>query len=433
MKQRTYYTCIALLWGLAAQAQEQFSSIAISRRGGLLNADINPAELANFRKSCEINILSVGGNFYNNKLSLRDLDSDEKLYNNSKELNGRLSGVWYGPGVGIKLEKWAFAVSTKASTDFSFKNLDPTLLGLTAGYLDTSFSNVRYVQSNKNQRASASSWGEVVIGAAHNLHLSEKHKINVGVNVRLLFPTHFSNVAFQQVSGTAYKYQDSTYFSGGSANLNIGYSEPNKMKLGGYAIDLGANYQWKDEEEDYKLNAGIALRNLGQMTYNFDSTYTTNYQLNVPSDASLTFEEGRYDLTDAKEVERALQESGYLTTVSSSEAIKVRMPAMLVLYADMRWYKNVYTSLCFQRKLFKDDNNRQITSQNLLTLAPKFSTRNFEASLPLTIAEHSGFNSGLCLRAGFFFIGSSSVFTALLNGKQADVFLGFRFGVHDLH
>jgi hypothetical protein len=49
---------------------------------------------------------------------------------------------------------------------------------------------------------------------------------------------------------------------------------------------------------------------------------------------------------------------------------------------------------------------------------------------PQTSNEISGFTSGFGLKIYGFYIGSSSIVTAALNNsKQADIYLGFRFGI----
>ncbi len=60
--------------------------------------------------------------------------------------------------------------------------------------------------------------------------------------------------------------------------------------LNGFSGDLGINYQWRDQPEDnpkknqnkYKLNAGLSIRNIGSMTFKDDNNYATNYVLNIP-------------------------------------------------------------------------------------------------------------------------------------------------------
>ena len=82
------------------------------------------------------------------------------------------------------------------------------------------------------------------------------------------------------------------------------------------------------------------------------------------------------------------------------------------------------------QKINDDSKNDFITTQNSYTLIPRFTTKWFETFVPLASNEISGFTSGIGFRVGGFFMGSNSVFSALANnGKQADLYLGIRFGL----
>jgi hypothetical protein len=64
-----------------------------------------------------------------------------------------------------------------------------------------------------------------------------------------------------------------------------------------------------------------------------------------------------------------------------------------------------------------------------ITLTPRYDARKFGFWLPMHYNPVTSFNAGFGFRAGPLIIGSGSVISALLgNSKQADVFIGFRFG-----
>lgn len=90
---------------------------------------------------------------------------------------------------------------------------------------------------------------------------------------------------------------------------------------------------------------------------------------------------------------------------------------------------NFYVTVYGQQKLNEDDANDQVTTQNVISVTPRYSTKKFEVYSPLASNEISGFTAGLGVGVGGFFIGSSSILTALGNGEQADIYLGFRLGL----
>lgn len=81
------------------------------------------------------------------------------------------------------------------------------------------------------------------------------------------------------------------------------YSKSVYGSLNGFGADVGINYQWKDEnaandainkdkanKNKYKLNAGIALRNLGGMTFKDSNNESTNYVLEIQGAESLNLQ-----------------------------------------------------------------------------------------------------------------------------------------------
>lgn len=68
---------LTLLFQLAS-AQEHFSGINTSKRVGILNATVNPAELGNLSNKYEINLLNFSSTVSNNKISFQDIIKGRK-------------------------------------------------------------------------------------------------------------------------------------------------------------------------------------------------------------------------------------------------------------------------------------------------------------------------------------------------------------------
>ena len=63
----------------ASFGQDHFAGINTSTRVSILNANNNPAELANLSKKIEINVYGLSFNIANNKIGFSDLTSDTNL------------------------------------------------------------------------------------------------------------------------------------------------------------------------------------------------------------------------------------------------------------------------------------------------------------------------------------------------------------------
>ena len=78
----------SLIASMSVFSQEHFSGISTSKRGGLLSAANNPAELANMTTKYEVNVFNFSVAMANNKLSVSDLTSgdniEDKLFRHPK-------------------------------------------------------------------------------------------------------------------------------------------------------------------------------------------------------------------------------------------------------------------------------------------------------------------------------------------------------------
>ena len=217
----------------------------------------------------------------------------------------------------------------------------------------------------------------------------------------------------------------------GFASFND-YSQSVFGKLNGIAADFGLNYRLKDKD-NYKLNTGISLKNIGGMTFKDSGNSSTNYNLNIQS--TLADPKG-FDLNlvqntnNLQEVETILKDKGYLTKTESKTDFKVKLPAVFSFYADVKVYAKFFVSLYTKQKLGNDNNNDQVTTQNIVSVTPRLSFKNYEVYSSWAKNEISGTTGGLGFRIYGFYMGSSSIVTALVSDtKQADFYMGYRLGL----
>jgi len=445
MKQTLLFLCLAT--SLSSLAQEHFSGISTSKRVGILNASNNPAELSNLKSKYEVGILSTSFALSNNQLTFDQLingdDLENQLFKGDKNIDLRFDSEIHGPSFAIKLEKWAFAFTTKAHAKINADDINPTLgEAVTNGELNSILGSA-FVQNYGNQRMNGTTWGEIGFGASREIFENENHKFSAGVTLKLLFPGSYANLGIDQFSGTFTNTLGEIGLTDAQGNINIAYSgklaenftdSGNYTKsifgnLNGVAADFGVNYQLKNETGGYKVNAGLAMKNIGNMTFKSDNNSSTNYVLDIPAGQSLDLNQFE-NVESLEEIEDILLASGYLSGGQSNKDIKVKLPSTFVAYADVNVISDFYVTVFTQQKLNKDTDNKQITTQNVFSVTPRYSLNSFEVYAPLASNEISGFTAGLGFRVGGFFIGSSSAFTSLIgDGEQADLYLGFRIGL----
>ncbi|TDD96021.1 hypothetical protein E0F76_12490 [Flavobacterium cellulosilyticum] len=432
-------------------AQDHFSGIKNSNKVGILSISTNPAELSNLGNKYDVNFFSFSISASNNKIGFKDLinsnnNIEELIFQGNEPVNLRIDAEIYGPGFAMKHNKWAFGITTKSYIKGNLVDLDPQLGKAIIDGNTSNILNSTLLKSDYNQRLNATTWGELGFTVARNLFENEKHKFNGGASIKLLFPGSYANIGIDKFQGKLdYRLNGTSptaYLSGVNTQLNIAYSEnlANSKDytkslfgtLNGMALDFGINYQLKDKDS-YKLNAGIAIKNIGELTFKNNNNSSTNYTLNIPTgtitspglDLSLF-----QNVTSIKDAENTLLGTPYLTKKQSETNIKVKLPSVFSAYADFKVVSKLYVSIFTQQKIGNDNENNQITSQNVTSITPRFSLKNFEVFSPWANNEISGTTGGFGLRIYGLYFGSSSIITALTSDtKQADFYMGYRLGL----
>jgi len=439
-----------LLGGLFSTAQEHFSGINTSKRTGILNANVNPAELSNLSSNYEVSVFNFSTNVSNNKITFSELmngeNIEDKFFTGTEPANIRLDVLINGPSFAMKYNKWGFGLFSSANVKTNAIDVDVNL----GNALTNSFVGTANINSNYNQRLNAATWGEIGLAASRNIFDSDKHRFNVGATIKFLFPGSYMNLGVSNLQGNITNVAGDVNLSNATANVNISYSgslaenytdSSNYSKLfagglNGFGAEIGFNYQLKESKTEdvstsngYKLNAGLSFRNMGSMTFKSDNNVTTNYALEIQGLESLNLNQfdGSESITDIEDV---LVSSGYLTVENSSKDFKVKMPAVINAYIDYHIHNKWYVSAYTQQKISDDSENDFTTIQNVITVTPRFSGKNYEVYVPFSQNEVSDFTTGFGFRLGGFFMGSSSILTAVINDStQADIYLGFRFGL----
>ncbi|HBI00066.1 MAG TPA: hypothetical protein PLL09_02225 [Flavobacterium sp.] len=438
---------IFMLISVCSFAQEHFSGIGTSKRIGILNANFNPAELANLSSKMEVNLFATSVNISNNKIGVSDITGDEDfedlIFQGNEPVNLRFDVEVAGPGFAFKHEKWGFAITSKAYGKLNLVDIDANIGDAIANNGLNSLVNFTTLNGNYNQRLVGITYGEIGLSAARSLWETDKYKLNGGATFKLLFPGSYANFGADQFEGTVNYIGGNSFLTNANASINVAYSgslgssfsdfdsysDSVFGSLNGFAVDFGGTFTIKDDKDGYKFNSGISIRNIGGMTFKDENNSSTNYNLVIEGTESLDLSQFE-DVDSLQEVEQILVDSGFLTSTSTSEDFKVKLPSVLNVYADLQVIPTLYVSVFLQQKLTDDAKNDQITAQNVVTLTPRFSLKNFEVFAPLSQTEIAGFNAGIGFRLYGFFIGSGSAFTALINdSKQADFYFGYRFGL----
>lgn len=442
-------TLVALvLLSLNAYSQEHFSAMATSKRVGILNGDMNPSEFANLKSRFEIQLINFSINVSNNKVGFEDLtkgeDIESLIFDGKGNVDFDINTAIYGPSFAMRFQKWGFGISTKAFVKASIIDLDSDLGSALINDNINSVDGISNIFSTDNQRVNATTWGELGFSVARNVFETEKHRINAGITLKLLFPGSYANIGLNNFTGDINENLLDLRLTNANSTLNIAYSgnfgssfgETNDYfqslfgGLNGVGTDIGVDYQWLNEDKTYRLKVGASIKNLGSMTFSGDDNVSNKYALNIPNgDPGLDLNQfnNAEGLEDIEAV--LLQNPQYFTSTSSSDEFDVKLPTVFNFYADYKIISRVSVTAFIQQKMGDSNADNQINTQNMFTVTPRVTFGAFEAFLPIGNNEIAGGTLGFGFRLGGFFLGSNSILSAVTSdSKQADAYFGFRFG-----
>jgi hypothetical protein len=430
---------------LPSLAQQNYYGIQGSQRKGIQAAIMNPADLNNLYRPVELHFFSSQFALSNNTLSFRDFTNSEDAYflegfrNSERPFNGRTVGSILGPSLGLNFGKFALGFSTEFKAAAHFINVDPGLgRYLLENSFESSFSSLSLNSSN-NQRVNQVNWMELGLMAAYTLFENERQKLSAGTNIKFLLPGNYTNISIDQFIGSIVQEGSVISLTGARSDIELSYNESildeglfnfnlnnsifsNPVSVG---FDLGLSYQIKNQMQRTLFNSGLTVRNLGNLNFG-NGQITRTYGMNIPENTSFRLDELPADF---QQIETLFIESALFTNTSEKSVNRLSLPTVIAFNADMALIKNLQLSFYGQKAFGNSENNSQVPVQEFYAIIPRLVLGNFEIYSPWTLFDFSGFNGGIGLRYGGFFVGSYSALTSFtLDTKQADFHLGFSWG-----
>ncbi len=173
----------------------------------------------------------------------------------------------------------------------------------------------------------------------------------------------------------------------------------------GFGVDLGFVYVIGEDEQNYQLKIGASLLDFGAITFNKNAESHT-----IDTDQAFTLAEEEFN--DVDNLEEAVQQLS-LQTLSDQLGSRVGneftiwLPGALSLQADLAIVPNFFVNGTIVQRL--PVGNKRVERGNLLAVAPRYESRWFGLSIPVSLYNYQRFNIGAAIRLAFVTIGTENL------------------------
>jgi hypothetical protein len=289
---------------------------------------------------------------------------------------------------------------------------------------------------------------------ANELINKDQNYLKGGITVKYVSGIGNANVK-SDVAGVINENENGEYLSpgtgmiglkaGGSAFLDdFELNQLYNFKGGGAGFDVGLTYEFRPEgwgdstsknghkthaNIPYKFKIGAAVMDIGKVEFTPDPDLSKTYDVHIPSNQK--FYLSALEGTSIDNVGEVFDEYPEFFTSKGAitEDYKVSLPTALRFNLDYNIGKGFFANADIQLALKSKNTIDNIQLYNNFSITPRFEGKMLGVFLPVTFNQFSGVTIGTALQLGPLYIGSGSIISLITGGsKQADGFIGFRFG-----
>lgn len=467
MKTTFLFFLVAL--SIATTSAQDFSGYRSGNYTGVNSVFFNPANIADSRYRFDFNLVSAGVHVGNNQASFKlknisnSFDGDEitdKIFGGGNgKSSGFVSADVHGPSLMFNAgRKTAIAFTTRGRVMANVTDLDGKLADKIRDGYNNDPTLPYTISSSGAMRTNVNAWSEYGFSFARVISDKGPHFFKAGATLKYLAGAGNAYLNVANLNGTLNQdnANQQNYLSNTTGQIALGFGgirvsdfeadQFSQMESTGFGADIGFVYEyrpqhqdfrkedgsgWKKDMNKYKWKIGVALHDIGSIKYDKDGLRSGAYNIDITGNE-------RFNLEDLEELEIDDYNSyftsrpQYFTPAASNaeNSYKVALPATLEVLADYHLHKGLYVSLNSQFSLIsKGAKPYNSAYYSTVILTPRFEGKALGLYLPISYNKLTSLNAGVSLRLGPLFVGSGSVLTALAgNSKQADAFVGLRFG-----
>ncbi|MBN2639668.1 MAG: hypothetical protein JXR65_11360 [Bacteroidales bacterium] len=451
------FVLIGTLLPATGTAQEM-AGLSFSNYSGISGVRANPAFLTGSKVYLDVNILGAGtffdNNFAyipNNNANFWTLVNGDSLpavygkynYNNfytyytNRPYNDIATVVnVMGPSAMLQMGTQAFGISFSArSYNSSWHTPNSILQTIYNGKPDSSLVNLEQQFSNLN--FSSLSWMELGFHYAYDFYNRYGNKFTAGASLKYLYGVEGGYISIQNFK---YHWQDSKTIHIDSVDAAIGFSLPvdyynssanlHPLSKGhGIGLDLGFVYTRNKTNvsptgekalcakpyEDYRYRIGFSIMDIGRIRFR-NNAQLHEYQVGDVDFNSEISANGINNLF--RSIDAQLYNGDSLGSLKDS-IITLSLPTAMSLQFDYHYNKNFYLSGLWIHPLRFQ--NKSLRRPAELLVMPRYDTRKFGVSLPVSWYDYQKLRLGLALRIYTVTIGTEKLGTLLGVGDLTGV------------
>lgn len=447
----------------------------------------NASSLADNKYKYYFNFWGRGVNFYNDYLSYNAPVKLNHWANNTLQLNAykdidgkiRMGDDWlienldgkskqfsfnqdiFGPAFMFPVSKnWNMSINTRQRSGLQMLGISEAA----ARMAKNGISNGQYASIDKKFSVNIQSYQELSFTLGGIMTRNENHVLSGGATLKLIRGLGAAYLKGSELNIQAtgnnsalvsgdfqYAYTDD---KAAIAPFNDPYGLFSLQSRGaGAGFDLGLTYTYRsdrlkyrnklkcdrnDLRSDHDIKLSVAFNDIGGIRYNRRSTeYSYSSQAGAAVSANSDILNG-FGIANQNGFDSIGSNVFGAMGATSSSGFNTSLPAAFNFQADFRFSKSFYTSIYLNQSL-KGMKTTGLRATSMLSIIPRFESRGFEFSMPLTLGEnYKNFYLGAYARIGPVFFGSDNL-GGLLNvasGSEfrgADIYGGISFGIGHCH
>lgn len=451
------------------QAQEMLG-LTMGNYRGIAGNLVNPAGMTTNKVFLDINLVSadlfVRNNFayipkddfiiwdaFKKDYEFPTYGEDERnviKYNNDKLKNATVNARVLGPSVMLQIGDHGFGLTTGVRYLMTGNRIPWDIAEFAYNGLD--YSQLHNIEFNDyNTDFNTSAWMEIGLSYAYNVLKYYDQQLTVGISVKKLWGYAGGYVAANNIH---YIVPDDSTINIQNVNAEMGYSLPINydnneytssgptFKGSGIGIDIGAVFIKKKEVEidswrggklcsqkyiDYTYRIGVSILDIGRVKY------TENAQMHSYEDVSKYWSSiDTLQFNNLNTFTQVLSSTLYGDPNASlvSNTIKVGLPTAFSLQADFNLQNNIYIAGFWIHPMRINMHSLRRPAQ--LAIIPRYETKFFELSVPISLYEYQYPRVGIAARFYFLTIGTERLGTYIgmadMNGL--DIYASIKIGIN---